>query len=364
MGATKNFTYEEVKEYVESYGFKLLSTEYVRALDKLTFECPNGHVFERTFAKFKGNKKCPMCQGQHVWKYEEVKEYIESFNYKLLTVKDDYKNTTTKIEIQCDKGHEYKATFNNFKNNKHRCPVCANNQTLSYEYVKEYIESFNYELISKDYKNANTHITVKCPEGHIYNVKFGNFKTGYRCNICSFKIVGEKQKYSYDYVKSYIESFNYKLLSEEYIGIKNPLTVKCPEGHVYNVTFDNFKQGTRCPVCLEKSKGEVIIVNYLQNNNIKYVHDKRYFSDLLSCKGTKLRPDFILPDYKVWIEYDGEQHYEIIKHFGGLDKFITLKIHDTFKNIYAKEHGYKMIRIPYWEKDNIQYILDKELKIS
>ena len=53
----QKFTYEEVKEYVESYGFKLLSTEYVRALDKLTFECPNGHVFERTFAKFKGNKR-------------------------------------------------------------------------------------------------------------------------------------------------------------------------------------------------------------------------------------------------------------------------------------------------------------------
>ena len=77
-----------------------------------------------------------------------------------------------------------------------------------------------------------------------------------------------------------------------------------------------------------------------------------------------MRPDFILPEYKIWIEFDGVQHYKIINYFGGLDKFITLKIHDTFKNIYAKEHGYRMIRIPYWNINNIEHILNEELKIS
>ena len=360
----QKFTYEEVKEYVESFNYKLLSTEYVRALNKLLFKCPNGHIFERTFAKFKGNKKCPICQGNHVWKYEEVKEYIESFNYELLSTKEEYKTVLDKIKIKCDKGHIYNTNFNNFKNNKRRCGVCANNKTLSYEYVKEYIESFNYKLLSTEYKNANSHLKVQCPEGHEYDVKFGNFKTGYRCPTCSNKITSERQKYTYNYVKDYIESFDYKLISDTYEGVNEYLEITCPEGHHYEVTFDNFKQGNRCPVCLDKSKGENRIVKYLDDNNIEYIHDRRCFKDLLSCKGVPLRPDFILPEYKIWIEFDGVQHYKIINYFGGLDKFITLKIHDTFKNIYAKEHGYKMIRIPYWNMNNIEYILNEELKIS
>ena len=298
----KKFTYKEVKDYVESYGYELISTEYIRALDKLIFKCPNGHVFERTFAKFKNNKKCPICQGQHIWNYEEVKNYIASFGYELLS--KEYKTMSDKIKIKCDKGHEYECSFNGFKNSKRRCPVCANNQTLTYEYVKEYIQSFGHRLISKEYVNTREPLEVECEKGHKYRVRYYNFKSGYRCPTCANKINGEN------------------------------------------------------------SKGEIIIKNYLDKHNIKYVHDEGCFEDLLSCKGVKLRPDFILPEYKIWIEFDGQQHYNIIKHFGGLDKFITLKIHDTFKDVYAKEHEYKMIRIPYWNINNIEKILNKELKIS
>ena len=71
-----------------------------------------------------------------------------------------------------------------------------------------------------------------------------------------------------------------------------------------------------------------------------------------------LRPDFILPDYKIWIEYDGEFHYE--KMYEG-DYSDEIRIHDKRKDEYAKKHGWKLIRIPYWEFDNIENILEKEL---
>lgn len=32
------------------------------------------------------------------------------------------------------------------------------------------------------------------------------------------------------------------------------------------------------------------------------------------------------------------------------------------KNDYVREKGYKLIRIPYWEFDNIEEILNEELK--
>ena len=43
------------------------------------------------------------------------------------------------------------------------------------------------------------------------------------------------------------------------------------------------------------------------------------------------------------------------------DNYETLKIHDEIKNKYAEKHNWKLIRIPYWEFDNIEKILTKEL---
>ena len=53
---------------------------------------------------------------------------------------------------------------------------------ISKEYVISYLDSFGYKLMS-DYKNISSIITIMCSEGHVYYVKFNNFKTGYRLSL-------------------------------------------------------------------------------------------------------------------------------------------------------------------------------------
>lgn len=74
-----------------------------------------------------------------------------------------------------------------------------------------------------------------------------------------------------------------------------------------------------------------------------------------------LRPDFILPNEKVWIEYDGGQHFEWKEGMMSEEEYKISQNNDRIKNEYAKEHGWKLIRIPYWEFDNIEEILEKEI---
>ena len=120
---------------------------------------------------------------------------------------------------------------------------------LSYEEVKNYIESFGYKLLSKEYKNNHTKIEVQCPKGHKYDVTFGNFRNGKRCRKCAFKKLSNDRKLSYDYVKKYIESFNYELLEETYIKSDIPMKMKCDKGHICYISWDNFKYGRRCKIC-------------------------------------------------------------------------------------------------------------------
>ena len=283
---------------------------------------------------------------------EEIKKIIEGEEYEYLM--DEYRVENNRkrrwIKVKCNKGHTpYWVRLDAFKRGC-RCSKCAHSK-FSYEEVKEYIESFGYKMLSIEYMNNREKIDVLCPMGHKWSVTFSHFKNrNQRCPKCS------DTKHDYDYIKQYFYNYNYELLSnkEEYKNIFSPLRAKCSNNHIYITTFHRFKnQNCRCPIC-NMSKGEKRIMDWLNKNNIRYHYNEEYFEDLLSIKEIPLRPDFILPDYKIWIEYDGIFHYEEV--FDG-QNFDRMKFHDDLKNEYAEKNGWKLIRIPYWDYDNIENVL-------
>ena len=288
--------------------------------------------------------------------YEFVKEYIESFGYKLLS--KEYINSYTKLLIKCPKGHEYKISFNSFKQG-YRCSYCCGNAKYIFEDIEEYIRNFNYTLLSDKYKNSASKLSLVCPLGHEFEMSWDSFKNkNHRCPICARSSNADKHRLLYKNVKENIESFNYTLLSEEYVDYQTKLLVRCPYGHEYEVRYANFQQGSRCPIC-KISKGEQKITDWLNKNNINYIYNKPYFNDLLSQKGNLLRPDFIIEDKKIWIEYDGEYHYQDVYNDGSYER---TKNYDELKNQYANKNGWTLIRIPYWEFDNIEIILENLIK--
>ena len=51
------------------------------------------------------------------------------------------------------------------------------------------------------------------------------------------------------------------------------------------------------------------------------------------------------------IEFDGEQHYKEVSQWR--TSLETIKRRDKEKNEYALSHNIPLVRIPYWERDNI-----------
>lgn len=232
---------------------------------------------------------------------------------------------------------------------------------LSYEYVKEYIENFGYKLLSKEYKNNKTELEIQCNDcGNIFHMRFNNFKDGkHRCE-CK----GKPLVLTYEYVKNYIESCGYKLLSKEYKNNATYLLVWCgnPNHKPYKVKFNNFKDcNSRCPECNTTSKGEEKIKEILIKYNIKF-NQQYLFND---CRNTRPLPfDFYLPQYNITIEYDGRQHYKLDCFNMNLLDLMNLKYNDNKKTQYCNNNNIKLIRIPYWDFNNIEKILKKELKVN
>lgn len=295
---------------------------------------------------------------------EDRKRIVEERGYRLLKIdREKIKNRMfIFITIECSKGHISRMKWDNFQQGKD-CKYCANNVKFTYEEVKTYIENFGYKLLSTEYNSGKEKLLVKCPNPNHepYEVRFYAFKNqNNRCEKCSREKASEKRKHSYDFVKESIEFYGYKLLSNEYKNSLDILRLMCPHGHEFNMSFEKFyNSGHRCTKCSE-SKGEREITRILDKYYIENISQYK-FDD---CKFKQCLPfDFYLPSYNVLIEYDGEQHFEILDYFGGLDKFIDTKIRDTIKNEYCKKNNIKLIRIPYYEIKNIEYIIKNELNL-
>ena len=347
----KKLTYEEVKAYFEKEGYTLVSKEYKRAIEKLDVICPNGHEYSISINSFKKGYRCTKCTGNRGrWTYDEVKTFIEKEGYQLLST--EYKTNSDKLILKCPKGHEWNVRFADFKSGQ-RCGHCANKH-MATEQVKEYVESQGYKFLSNEYINAKEKYLFQCSCGNIFEKSYDAFHSGQRCPICANKRKVDNQRLPYEQVKNDVESYGYKLISKTYKKAHAKITVECDHGHRYDVTYRNFQNGHRCPIC-KISKGEKRIMNYLDSHNKDYIYDQPYFDDLLSPIGNPLRPDFILEKDKIWIEYDGEFHY---KKYYEEQNFKEIQTHDKIKNEYAKKHGWKLIRIPYWDFDNIEEILE------
>jgi len=275
--------------------------------------------------------------------HKSVSEYIEREGYILLS--KEYKNAKSKLKVKCDKGHIYEVRWDNFKQGQ-RCPICTGNIKLTHKSVSEYIESFGYELLSKEYKNNKSKLKVKCDKCHIYEVRWDNFQSGSRCPECH----GNK-RHTYDSMKYHIEQGGYILLSKEYKGAHSKLLIKCDKGHEYKSTWGNFQSGSRCPVCdreKSSSKPEKEIQEYVKTFNIKQINNDR--TQILNPNtGCYLELDVFLPEINKAIEFNG-------MYWHSLSNVIE---HDMIKRKECERIGIELLVI-----DEQNYMDNKDLELN
>lgn len=300
--------------------------------------------------------------------------------------KDLQKGSNAKIKVVCDIcGKEYERSMKQYNNRPDKticiCKDCKAKKLNMDSRIERAEKQFNaiievcnqkdYELLmSKSefidkYVNIDTHIDFLCRKHGKQNLTIREFLRAKRCHLCSREELGNDRRHTSEYIKSVIESYNGNkwLNPEEYIGalVKN-LKIKCGLcGQVYITSFNAYSTDStsqrKCFSCsCRESKGEVIIRNFLEDNNIFFEREK-LFND---CRDIKPLPfDFYLPNYNLCIEFDGQHHFEN-RGFGNLE---VTKRHDEMKNQYCKEHNINLLRIPYWQGSKINEILFKQLNL-
>lgn len=324
-------------------------------------EC--GYEWEITPSAFLQGNRCPHCFGNIKKTTDEFKKEVFELVGREYTILGEYINTHTKIKARHNEcQHEYYVTPASFLNNR-RCPKCFGSIKKTTKQFKQEI----YDLVEDEYVllgeyiDYNTKISIQhsvC--GFIYKVSPSKFINGRRCPKCAGKL-RKSTEYFKDEVCQLVGD-EYRVLGE-YTGAMSDIMIKHNKcGHAWDVMPSNFLRGTRCPKC-NSSQGELKVEKFLICNCI--VYESQYKHD--DCKNINPLPfDFAVFDKKdnlvFLIEYDGKQHFEPIEYFGGQEQFEYQQYNDNIKNQYCKDNNIPLLRVPYWEFDNIEEMLEEWLE--
>lgn len=312
---------------------------------------------------------------------EKIKKYCSENN--IVCLSDTYSGVRySKITILCKEcGEPFEVSFEGIKyRKKTRCNKCSkskknkNHKPTRWDInsVKRKCEEFGIELLSTEYKDAKKDLEFKCKCGNIYKRTWNKVcSRGSRyCEECTYKIRGEEQKVGIEAVKEFCEKNNLNCLSKEYQGDSGKLEIKCSCGEVYRTSWNKLRQGqVRCKKCSSKeSFGEYRINCYLKSNKYFFKREAR----LEGCRRKNpLKFDFVIFDkYEIvgCIEFDGQQHYRPVnfnEHYTQDEickRYEEQKERDIIKNNYCQENNIPLLRIPYWEVDNIDSILQEWLE--
>lgn len=284
-----------------------------------------------------------------------------------------YKGHDNHIQYTCNK-HINKgilhSSWSHLKTAKFGCKYCSGKNRTTDDFKNDLINQ-PYEIMS-EYLGSEKPITCKCRQcGHIWTTIARALYQGTKCPKCSIKERGVKSRMSHEEFLSRINP-DIEILSQ-YQGLKIPVQCHCKKcGYEWQSKPDNLiHEHINCPAC-SRSKQEIKLGEVLEKLNLGTVVPHVRYKDCKYSQHNTLEFDFVIYNYntkeiKFACEYDGEQHYIPIDFAGRGEDYAKESLHltqerDKAKNQYCKEHNIPLIRIPYWEKNNMEYFLLSKYK--
>lgn len=368
---------DTLKQITENAGFIYIRNELINGKRYIIYKCPHhlnaGEQKTLVGAMRKSKGNCPKCLNRDKDTLTFINE-MKKINPKVSII-GEYTASHKKIKCKCKIcEYEWDGIPNNLLNGE-GCRKCADKNTgvrcrNTNDWFIEKMEELHPNIkILSEYITMKDLVKCQCAiDKHIWCAtpdSLINGKTG--CPKCSKINNGLKCRKTNDQFLIELKEMNPNILPlEEYKTCNDKIKCKCLL-HDYIWLASPLKlvsRRTGCPKCASYD-GENKIDSILDKWG--YAYEIQYtFKD---CKDIRPLPfDRYLPEFNILIEYDGEQHFNpvtfgVLSKDEAIKKYKTTCLHDEIKNEYCRKNNIPLIRIPYWEKENMdEFLFDEFLK--
>lgn len=296
------------------------------------------------------------------------RESLIGKKFNMLTVVEkisNYENSgRTYYKCKCDCGNYcFKASSNLCKDHAYSCG-CQTRAGLSRrkDYTGEKFGMLTVTEMLYNYKYGQTYARCKCDCGTEKIIMMQSLKRGLTksCGCLERSSRYGRPNHEKDLTNM---RFGHLLVIEKTDKRYSNGTVgwlcECDCGNRLVVRSGSLIRGhTRSCGCNRMSKWEEYISEMLDEFKISYQREHRF----PNCKNHFPLPfDFYIENYHnkdFCIEYQGQQHYEPVEHFGGEEIFEVRKKNDNIKKEYCENNNITLICLPYTlSKDEIKEIL-------
>lgn len=353
----KRLTLLDMQKLAESRGGKCLSTEFKTNKTPLEWMCSEGHIWEARPDNVKNQGHwCPFCNkgktGYNVkLTIEEMQQIAEDRGGKCLS--SFYINSNSKLKWECQQGHIWEAKPSHIKNSKSWCPICAldtigDANRLTLKEIQVLAESKGGKCLSEIYVSSSTLMKWQCEHGHVWKAKADSIRAGYWCHVCS-----GRQRHDIDTVQVFAKSRGGLCLSKIYKNNRTKLKWQCAEGHIWESSFHEVKDGNSwCPHCFKFFSEEKVrfVLEFLFN---------KPFKKNRKVLGHNLELDGYNEELNLAFEYHGRQHYDFDPFYYKSHKELEKrKCLDIFKEKICQEKGIKLVVVPYNSYTNDQSLTE------
>lgn len=373
------YSYDEIKQEFEIRGYKLVTDHIVKSTEKYEYICLKhqekgsqfigwGHFhYSNHGCYYCGREKSDKSRQKDLSEYDG-KTLAESKGFEYVDiVKHDRK---VWVRFICPKHRQYgvqEMPFNNMSRVVVGCQHCiGRNDDEAIVLDEMYNANPNIELL-EPYRGRTKRIKMRCVVHNVISNKTpAEVIRGKGCVKCGADKLSKQAKLPIEVFIRRLEDFSKDIqLIDGYTAVGEYASFSCSRCKTNFIDYPSYVLRRGCPVCGGSSQ-EQKVSKILDDLNIKYIRQYCF----PGCKDQRPLPfDFYLQDYNTVIEYDGEQHYMPV-NFGGIDddkareNFLIVQKHDNIKNIYCQQHKINLIRIPYWDKQNIEKIIYDNIKCN
>ncbi len=203
---------------------------------------------------------------------------------------------------------------------------------------------------------------IECEAGHKFSINAHNLKQGKWCRKCSYDVIGEKLRGSFQDIQNLIEMRGDQSLSkpEDYKNQHQKLKIQCHKEHIFEKNSTNLISGGWYTVC-SQGRFERICRGFFEEM-FQNEFSKEKPNWLVNLRGNQIELDGYNENLGLAFEAQGEQHYYLVPHFHKTLEDFEQRIEDDLKKLeLCKQNNVILIQIPHYvHPNNIQrYITNK-----
>lgn len=325
----------------------------------------------------------------------EIEKFFKSSennkNIDFSKIKDSFKSYNDTVILICPIHGEFEVKYKNLSRKEKSpdhflCKKCKQQKQLI-EYTNNIINTLNelnkernldIEFISFiDFDKFK--IKLYCRkhdyywETNYYNLVCNRSIGCSKCNseyLSKYKTMSNTEAYNrvISANKLYLDNYDFSPVLNSFVNTETPVNVFCKNIIYYivliiihyliiilnvdvlNVHYLEFQ--------IKKKSVFLNILKYKTESLISRQYEIKIDSDFFKSIRTKIYVDFYISELNTIIEYDGRQHYELVKKFHkSYQDFVNQVNRDRCLEQYRKENNIKLLRISYKDNNRIPEII-------